>query len=89
MELSRKDLVCGGVGEPEKPDDEIIGLAYRYREEVQKKFGTLSVFQVVSFTSQVVAGTLYEITLDIGNNRRPVLVVLRDIMGLHSLHGIN
>lgn len=80
--------ILGGSSYEKKVDDHMIGLAYRYREEVKQQFPILTRYEPLTYNTQLVAGEKIEITIDIGNARRVVLSIFKDLQGIHTFNSV-
>ncbi len=62
--------MCGGFGEPEPADDEIKELVKSIKPKVEAKANaTYNLFEAVSYTSQVVAGTNFFVKVKVGDDQ--------------------
>ncbi|XP_055349029.1 cystatin-A-like [Paramacrobiotus metropolitanus] len=64
-----KPMVCGGYGEERPANDHINQVVHKVRKDVEAKHGAAEVYEVVSYRSQVVAGTNYQVKLRLGPNK--------------------
>ena len=63
-------MIPGGFTEAKNADNEIKTLANSMKEKVEETLGeTFTKFEAVLYTSQVVAGTNYNIKVDVGDER--------------------
>ena len=61
--------ICGGFNNVQPADDKIIPLVAQVKNETEAKLGkTFSVFEAVSYTSQVVGGKNYKVKVKVGEN---------------------
>eukprot|EP00730_Choanoeca_flexa_P000663 TRINITY_DN10288_c0_g2_i3.p1 TRINITY_DN10288_c0_g2~~TRINITY_DN10288_c0_g2_i3.p1 ORF type:complete len:108 (+),score=23.06 TRINITY_DN10288_c0_g2_i3:632-955(+) len=78
VDLSIQTLSMAAVGGPSgvrEADDDIKQIAQSVRGDVESKAGTsFSKFEATHFTSQVVAGTIFNIKIDTGDNYAHVKV---------------
>ena len=57
-------MICGGHSQAKQPDQEIFDLANSLRSEIEAQAGfNFADFQVLSYTTQVVAGINYKLTI--------------------------
>ena len=61
--------MLGGFGNAQPADDNVKSLVAKVKADTEGKLGkTFSVFEAVSFTSQVVNGTNYHVKVKVGDN---------------------
>ena len=61
--------ICGGYSQAQSPDEDIKSLVAQIKHEAETKLGkTFSVFEAVSYTSQVVGGKNYKVKVKVGEN---------------------
>lgn len=73
---------CGGSSGEQAATTEIQNLANRFRSEVEDTHGSpVSVYQAVSYTTQITAGTNYTILINVGNGDNYSLTVHEPIGG--------
>ena len=63
-------MLSGGFGDVQECDEEIKIIALNMKDKVENTLGeTFEVFEPILYTSQVVAGTNYNIKVHVGNER--------------------
>ena len=63
-------MMCGGFGQAKPADEEVKKIALEVKPQVEQRAnGSFQVFEAVSYTTQVVAGTNYKIKVKIGDNQ--------------------
>ena len=68
-------MMCGGHSQGKAPDQEVIALANSLKSQIEQQAGfTLSEFNVVSYTTQVVAGVNYKLTIKNGDKTLTVVI---------------
>jgi hypothetical protein len=68
--------MCGGFGGAKQPDQEIQQLVNKHHDEILSKVGLASGqhIKVISYKSQVVAGTNYDVKVEIGSHHYTVRI---------------
>lgn len=68
-------MICGGHSQAKQPDQEIIGLANSLKSQIESQAGfNFADFQVLSYTTQVVAGINYRLTIQAGDKTLEVVI---------------
>jgi len=68
-------MICGGHSGPKQPTEEVIQLVSDLRSQIESQGYTLNAdYEVVSYTSQVVAGTNYTVTIRNGEQTLEVVI---------------
>ena len=63
-------MMTGGFGDVKEADEDIITLANNMKEKVEETLGeTFDVYEPILYTSQVVAGTNYNIKVHVGDEK--------------------
>ncbi len=63
-------MLAGGFGDVQECDEEIKIIALNMKDKVENTLGeTFEVFEPILYTSQVVAGTNYNIKVHVGDER--------------------
>ncbi|KAJ8603093.1 hypothetical protein CTAYLR_006673 [Chrysophaeum taylorii] len=62
--------VCGGFSDDREMTDEVREIAEALKREMEAALGeTFAVFEPLSFSSQVVAGTNYNVKIHVGKDK--------------------
>jgi hypothetical protein len=81
--------MCGAPSNTYQVTQEIIDIANRFRPHLEEHHGCeLEQFEVCSYTSQVVAGLIYRIKVQIADEVAYQLNIYKDLNGNFSLNGI-
>ena len=68
-------MICGGHSQAKEPDQEIIQMANNLRSEMESQAGfTFTQFNVLSYTTQVVAGINYKLKIQVGEKTIDVVI---------------
>ena len=63
-------MMVGGFGSARPADDKVKAIALEMKPKVEQALGaTYTVFEAVSYTTQVVAGTNYKIKVKVGDGK--------------------
>ena len=63
-------MMCGGFGGPRPADDEVKELVKSVKSAIEEKANAkYNVFEAVSFTTQVVAGTNFIVKVKVGSDQ--------------------
>ena len=63
-------MMCGGFGGPRPADDEVKELVKSVKTQIEAKANAkYNVFEAVSFTTQVVAGTNFIVKVKVGSDQ--------------------
>ncbi|XP_042877742.1 cystatin-B-like [Penaeus japonicus] len=80
-------MMCGGTSEVKPYSEEVQQLLQTVKSELEEKMGQkLDQFLLVSYKTQVVAGTNYFAKIDIGGEDLVHIRVYRNLQGDVSLH---
>ncbi|KAK4288118.1 hypothetical protein Pmani_038835 [Petrolisthes manimaculis] len=83
--------VPGGASPEQPPNDQVQQIINNVREEVEKELGhSVTEFSLISYKTQVVAGTNYFAKVDIGEGEDSMvhIRVYKNLGGNVSLHSI-
>ncbi|XP_027219101.2 cystatin-A isoform X3 [Penaeus vannamei] len=80
-------MMAGGISDAKPFSEEVQQLLEAVKSELEEKLGKkLDRFQLVSYKTQVVAGTNYFAKMDIGGEELVHMRVYRNLQGEVSLH---
>ena len=78
-------MMCGGFGNVNNADESVQQLANSVRDKVEERLNAkFNTYDVVSYKTQVVAGTNYKVKIHIGNES---YVHIKIFVGLYSNGG--
>ncbi|XP_066957723.1 cystatin-B-like [Macrobrachium rosenbergii] len=81
-------MMCGGASETKPASEEIQAVMNEVRAAVEEKVGfTLSKYELISYKTQVVAGTNFFAKIDLGDTHVHARVY-RNLQGEISLHSV-
>ncbi|XP_068244918.1 cystatin-B-like [Palaemon carinicauda] len=81
-------MMCGGTSEPKPATEEVQAIMDNIKEAVEEKVGSsLSKFELISYKTQVVAGTNFFAKIDLGDSHVHARVY-RNLSGEVSLHSV-
>ncbi len=73
-------MICGGHTEPKPADDTCRQVLADVKSKVEGKMNaTYTTFEVVNYTTQVVAGTNFVIKAHVGDNKHLAVKVFRPL----------
>ena len=73
-------MMCGGPSEPKEMTDEVRDITIALKGAAEQKHGkTYNTFEPVSFTSQVVAGTVFMVKVKVDNDEHVELKIFKPL----------